>query len=421
MSDVATSENQATAQTLRDIVACLGRREEIRVALGNESKAGYDAQSGAVSEAIAGLIRTLKSEEWSLLGLLVGLLENVERSLRASGTSIGSLDPIRHFKPFQMANRILATDANTLKHHYSILSRSTAEHAKGPIEDIVFTAADDDRVWQTFDVALDLLQYLELFLRHQTKLECADLSRGVRRSRWRRAPGTVFRDALTREIKTITSRKLAGADRRTADAQREEISKRLERVLMHLTERETRRTQLERFTPRDQEPSAPSYKDLERQVQLYHDELSLLLSELVQLHDNVFKWLKAHRRSQHELSIVERLPPYRVAACYVGPAKHGGRDRNKTSALGDDVIEFLSDSEGPGGPHLIDADPIINYEGERWQGSIIVDDLIQLWELFLRNHTDVDTTTFRVEIGKRLAPPQLETNLDARSKSKASA
>ena len=138
---------------------------------------------------------------------------------------------------------------------------------------------------------------------------------------------------------------------------------------------------------------------------LYFDDATFLLSELVHLVDNVGKWLLADRKTKQELSVIEDLKPFRVASCYVNTQKHGVRGRNKATAVEDIVVHFLAPSGRASAKEdfrIVDAVTLINYEGDAWQATSLADDLCQLWELFLRNHTSVNTREFRVELAKLL-------------------
>lgn len=409
MTEITQPENPIIAPTLHEVFACLRRREETRVALGDHSTVEYTATGGAAAKAIQNLLGALQSEEMSLLRQLTDLLERVDHALRKSGASTSPLDLIRHFRSFQVAKIILMPGNRTLNHHYCFVSRVIGEqHEKGPICEVIFTVSEGNRTWRTLDVAYDLLQYWEMVLRHQTSLECADFCRAVRKYLLGRVTRTVFNDGVTHILQPPASS--SSPPSRTAKAMTADIGSRLERIASHIQEHETRRMEFGQFTGHDTIPSAPTNKSLKRLECLYFDNLTFLISELVHLKDNVKKLLKAHGRSQHEMSVVENLKPYRVASCYVNTHKHGVRGGGKT-AVADLVFQV---SEKPGGKasmddHLVDSIPAINYEGETWAMTTLVDDLTQMWELFLRNYTDVDTTEFRVEIGKLLVACQQQS------------
>jgi hypothetical protein len=183
-----------------------------------------------------------------------------------------------------------------------------------------------------------------------------------------------------------------------------DIRCRLKRITARIQEHEAQRAGFAAFTGRDTLPSAPANKDLRRLEDLYVDNMTFLLSELVHLRDNVGKWIKASHGTQEELPVVEDLKPFRVASCYVNTHKHGVRGRNKASAVEDVAARIYAEADGQVSrdSHIVDVVPMIDYEGEVWQKWTLVDDLMQLWELFLRNHTDVDTTEFRVELRRSL-------------------
>ncbi len=51
--------------------------------------------------------------------------------------------------------------------------------------------------------------------------------------------------------------------------------------------------------------------------------------------------------------------------------------------------------------HFVDL--IINYKGEAWQATKLIDDLLHAWELFIRYYTLIDMSDFRRAIGNRFA------------------
>jgi hypothetical protein len=171
-----------------------------------------------------------------------------------------------------------------------------------------------------------------------------------------------------------------------------------------LDELEIREQAFQGFVVADNEQSSPRAQDLKRAVRLYHDEINLLLSELVHLIDNVKKYLRAFSGTAEGIKTVEELKLYRVASRYVNTRKHGASGRNKSSAFAD-LNYIVAAKEGT---EMAPSDPLkgvgffINYDGNAWNPIELVEDLVQAWELFLRNHASVDTSEFRVGLGRRM-------------------
>ena len=403
MTDMAKPEDPVLAPTFHEIFCCIRRREEKRLGLGVYKGSQYSPAGGPAGEVIGDLLRAIQSEEVSLLRHLTGLLDKVRLALRVLGKDSSSVDLIRRFKPFQVAEWILAPSGVRPSYSYGIVSHQTpgTEREDGSIYDVAFAVSDASSTWRILDIVCDLLQYWEIVLREQTGLECTDFCQGARRSLLGRVQMTLFHDALSGEALPAKG----SGPSRTVEAMAADIRRRLERIVAHIQEHEAKRVRFERFTARDEEPSAPAHEDLMQLERLYFDDATFLLSELVHLVDNVGKWLLADRKTKQELSVIEDLKPFRVASCYVNTQKHGVRGRNKATAVEDIVVHFLAPSGRASAKEdfrIVDAVTLINYEGDAWQATSLADDLCQLWELFLRNHTSVNTREFRVELAKLL-------------------
>jgi hypothetical protein len=408
MNEIATSENPVIAPRLHEIFDALRRRGEVRRRLEHYSASDYRPNSGAVGAEIASVIGDLASQERCMLRGLVDLKDDVERAIQLSGTLSNATNLMRAFRAFEISKIILNPEGRLLDHHYAVISRRSDTGIADPITEIIGTVTIDGRRWRQFEVALDLLQYWELLLRNQTDLKCSEFSEATRKVLLGRVTRTVFGDGIFRRLDAQLGSPTPSSNMKAAPIVQADIARRLDGVSLHLAEVEIRRNELKNFSARDLDCSSSSHQSLKRAERLYHDELTHLLSELVHLCDNLKKWLKVNRRSRHALCIVENMRAYRVASCYVNTSKHGVRGRNKTSALADIAPTVLvGDAKAQtANDQILDSMLTINYEGEPWAASELVDDLVQLWELFLRNHTTVDTSNFRVEIGKRLLAQQ---------------
>ncbi len=396
MTEVQPNEDPLLKPLFLKIFEGFRQREEARVALGSHSTAEYRPGAEGAPE-VESLVNKVSSAELELLRDLVGLFAQVETALRDSGEGPGKLAVVTHFKPYQIA--FLLIGEATFVRRYALVSRSPENGDPEFIHDVIFTTETDRRSWRQIDLVYDLLQYWELFLRHQTPLRCTAFCNGCRRYLLPRVSTSIFRDAISK-LCPATSNVTSKSDA-TRVALRMDIERRLDKIARRLTEQESKKKAIQEFTAGNMNPSSPMHTDLNRARLLYSDELSLILSELVHLHDNVAKLLKANRVSKHQLDIVEKMNPYRVASCFVNTEKHGIRGKTKTAAF-DLFSEFLHQRDGVPSEmdQIVDLIPIINYDGQAWQAPDLIEDLLQLWELFLRNHTDVDTSRVSDRIGK---------------------
>lgn len=395
-------ENAILRPHFLQVVECANRRTDHQNRLRAYAASDYSSETSEHRDTVRALVTAIEAEEKSLLSTLTELLSVVERALRQSSASTSALDLIRAFEPFRVAKLILDHQPQPGEYYCIITSfgEGTAEYAEGNIYDVVFVLRDGHRVWRVADVAADLLQYWEIFLRNQTSLECTAFCLAVRKYLHRRVSATVLNDALVALLPSAIS--AASVSSPEAEASRKDIQDRLTRIFSHLKERERRRSELEHFTGRDLDPKTKRHKEFRHIAGLYRDEESSLLSELVHLHDNMKKWLRVRGRPMTDIALVERMRPYRIAGCVVNTLKHGIRGRRKKNATWDvdAIIVSHSGNEGvPENDRIVDVRHMINYDGDLVSAAQLIEDLAHLWELFLRNHTDLDTSEFRRVFG----------------------
>ncbi len=265
----------------------------------------------------------------------------------------------------------------------------------------------DGRFWPLIELAMDLLQYWELFLRYHVEFDCTDFCDAVRQALLPRVTSTVFRDAVRHALPQQT-RPFVPLYPEAAEVAGKAISGRLTAIVDALADIEVHRDRISEFTARDEgDKDAKAGREFERVQRRYQKHKTELLSELFHLRDNVAKWLFAHARSQmqadRELEVIN-LRPYMVARHFVNTNKHGVSAK-KPSAVVELYCEILAVPKGEQATlddRFADVVEMINDDGRLFGITQLIDDVVQIWELFLRNHTDIDTRVFRVEIGKRL-------------------
>lgn len=178
----------------------------------------------------------------------------------------------------------------------------------------------------------------------------------------------------------------------------EDIIDRLQRIVFHLEERERIRKELPSYSGRDyHERAGEKGKAIARIITRLQVEEIDLLSELTHLLDNVRKYLRASGKDPGELCVVERSRVFRVASNLVNTYKHGTRGRNQKCAKIDYYFMIaerrkeVAEIDDP----ILDVISIVNLDGELFPAPELIDDLIQIWEIFLRNHTSLDFREFR--------------------------
>jgi hypothetical protein len=244
----------------------------------------------------------------------------------------------------------------------------------------------------------DLLQFWEIFIRHHTTLDLEEFSTDVRAGLLGRVTDSVFHQAVTRRLIPVSEPAPASA---SVEALEAEIGRRLANVAFYLEEREILRQRLAKYTGK-------TFHDVSNvnakrdQTRIRNVETSLL-HELVHVTDSVRKWLDKQGRTL-ELAVLERFRPYRIGANLVNVLKHGVRGRNQDCA----VIEFdflLFEQAGDVATQddrLLDVNAFVNYNGELFSLTQLIEDISYLWELFLRHHSQLSFTDFQVRLGRIL-------------------
>ena len=382
-------EEPTLGPAFRQIFVHLRRREELRKLLVNHDDPKGGSYPEQTDEVIEDLVQKLGTEEVNLLSSLTSLANVTESTLRAKGASLNATHLIHSFKPFEFACSVVRAGANTSARYHAILCEINENKRKDPIAEVLFAHVHDGQAVSQFGLALDLLQYWELTLRNQTELQCEEFCNGVRKSLWNRIKTSHNSDKI---VKLIPGIEQSISPRVSVEAIVKDVSDRLSRVILRLEQMDSLQAEFRSHSSNDF-----SIK-LKRQRLLYEDELATVLSELVHLSDNLEKWLVANNRDRKDLRVVEQLNCYRAASCFVNTRKHGVRGRGKTSAVGE--YEVVAKDENK---KIVFVDLMINYKGEGWQATRLIDDLLQAWELFIRYYTSIDISVFRRDIGIRFA------------------
>ncbi len=181
-----------------------------------------------------------------------------------------------------------------------------------------------------------------------------------------------------------------------------DIEKRLGGIAFHFEERHAQCSSISAYTRADSETSGPRRLELDRVVTRIKSAEDSILLKLVHLKDSVEKYYRSSGRDTNEIKIVDLFIPYRVAANFVNVNKHGLRGRNAKSAVHDySVLAFKQEGAKPAPTDCFAGYiTVINFDGETFQTLDMILDLIRLWELFLRNHTEISTDDYINRISK---------------------
>lgn len=383
------SRLQAACQHLR-------LREQNRLKLTSYSQVDY--KPGAVgAEEIERLLNAVMKEEKLSLTELVFLRDEVAAYCRASGTE-KDLRAADEFRAIQSAKTIVSGCPDS-KQYYTIISKIGGGPAgQDSIHDVRFFVELGTSSYQVLELVQDLLQFWEIFLRHHTNFDLKDFSRDIRAQLLGRISDTVFCQAGIRQLVPV-SEPASVSD--SVEVLQAEIITRLENVAFYLEEREILRPGLAKYTGRTF--GDPSNKNAKRDAKRIRNVETSLLYELVHLADSVRKWLDKQGRVS-ELTVMERFRPYRIGANLVNVLKHGVRGRNHDCAVIDYSLLLFKKTGKISTPDdsLGDIIPIVNYNGELFSLTEMIEDISQLWELFLRHHSPLSLTEFQVRLGRIL-------------------
>lgn len=380
------------------MAACqhLRQREQNRLKLASYSHVDY--KPGAAGAEIEQVLDAVYKEENLALAELVFLRDDVAAYCCATGRGDNDLWAVDEFRAFQSAKTIVSGCPNS-KHYYTIVSGTGGEPAgQDSIHDVRFFIELGTSSYQVLELVHDLLQFWEIFLRHHTDFDLEEFSRDVRAWLLGRITDTVFYQACKRQPEPVSEPAPASASVEVLQA---EIIRRLENVVFYLEERESLRPGLAKYTARAF--FDPSNVNAKRDRTRIRNVETSLLHELVHLADSVRKWLDKQGRSL-ELTVVERFRPYRIGANLVNVLKHGVRGRNQDCAVIElDALYFSqSGKKATLDDSVIDNIPLVNYSGDLFSLTEMIEDILQLWELFLRHHSPLSLTDFQVRFGRIL-------------------
>ncbi len=374
----------------------LRERDQHRLKLSSYSAVDYKPE--AAGAEMSRLLEGMGKEEALALSDLVLLRDDVAAYCRATGKGDSDLSVVDAFHAFQSAKTIVG-DCSDSKHYYAFVSRAgDGPVVRDSIHDVRFFIELGTRSYQVLELVFDLLQFWEIFLRYHTSLDLKEFSIDLREGLVGRVTDNVFYQPITRRLVPVSEPVPVSASVEVLQA---EILQRLGNVAFYIEEREILRPGLAKYTGKTF--CDPSNENAKRdRTRILNVETSLLY-ELVHLRDTVLKWLDKQGRGS-QLLVVERLRPYRIGANLVNVLKHGVRGRGQDSAVIElDALIFAraGDVASPDDT-LWDVVAFVNYGGDLFQLSQIIEDICQVWELFLRHHSPLSLTEFRVRLGRVL-------------------
>ncbi len=395
MTDSSTLRIMVDSRLLK-VGEHLRQREQQRLRLTSYSKADY--KPGSAGAEMVQLLDAMAKEENLALSELVVLRDDVAAYGRATGRGDSELHIVDEFHAFRSAKTI-ACGCPDSKHSYafeSIVGGGSA--GRDCIHDVRFFVELGNQSYQLLELVHDLLQFWEIFLRYHTTLDLKEFSVAVQTGLLGRVTDTVFHQHVARQLVPVLEPAPVNPSVKVLQG---EISQRLEKAAFYLEEREFLRPGLAKYTRITS--GDVSNENVKRDMMRIRNVETSFLQEMVHLADSVRKWLDKQDRIS-ELAVMERFRPYRIVANLVNVLKHGVRGRNQDCAVIDlDTLWFLQK-----GDQLASDDPLldvmgcVNYEGELFSLTQLIEDIAHLWELFLRHHSQISLIEFQVRLGRIL-------------------
>ena len=355
---------------------------------------------------ITRILRAIQAEENLALKEIVHVLDDIRAYCLAAGKSTSEMRVIDKFRAIHAARAIASgppggPPGSTC--HYVSVSRHPAPGKPAYFHDVRFFIGLNAQVHQVFELILDLLQFVAIFLRYHTDLDLEGFSPGIQHSLVGRFTDMLFwQQVAERHFQPATPRLVSisqpPSPSSSADVLRKEVSDRLQEVAFCREEREHLRSRLTKYTGRNLMDA--SNEDAKRALKRIHHFDTTTLQELVHLRDIVGKWFeKQDRRS--ELDVVEGFLPYRIAANLANVCKHGIRGKGRECAVVDwEVLCYARKGESPTPDDpLLDVSDLVNFNGHLYPLPELIEDVSQLWEMFLRHHSELKTTEFLRRIG----------------------
>lgn len=347
------------------------------------------------SDDIRQFVRNIANDENHAISELVYLRDDVSDYNKTKGKGIDDLVVVDHFDAFRLAKSLIS---KSRKHDTTCVFVGAAKDEQvypDVVEDVRFFIETKNRSLPVLEIVNDLLQFWEIYLRYHTDLDLEEFSNEVRAALLGRIKEAAIHASIARRLAPISKLAPTGS---SINVLEEEIRRRLEQAAFYLEEREILRPELTNYT--EKTFSDDTNEGAKRNRMRIRSTETSLIHELVHLNDSVTKFFEKQKR-ESELVVIDSFRPYRIAANLVNVLKHGVRGRNKDCA----VIEFESVifSEGKeddsSGTSVQDVVGFVNYNGELFSLIQLIEDVAQIWELFLRHHSNLPLTEFQNRFG----------------------
>ena len=354
------------------------------------------------------LLSSIHTEEVVIFQNLVALKDDVERYFNAHGLKKNEIEMVTTFKPFRLATNFIKTKEKL----FTLITKvdPSVPSDMTPFLAYISIAGKDPDLFPVIELILDLIRMWDMFLVNHTKIDTRKFEQDTWSVKNRK---TVHSSPLPKGFISIVPKPLVAGSFKslhTAISESDERKKTLERditdrlnlIAFHFEERNLHSKSLRQFSTADHQSQSTRYADLERLLTRIEKEEIDALYELVHLEDNIKKYLAVIGSEPKEINAIDKFKSFRIAANYVNTHKHGIRGKNSKTAKHDYTF-FYSQKMGEDDSHddpIIGVENIINFDGNIFQTTNIILDLIIAWEMVIKYHTKIDAGTYFQRIDK---------------------
>jgi len=384
---------------LNIILESYKQRSTLRDSLQTCDKGDYgkDSKKGRL---LTSILTQMEAVELKILTSIAKLPMLFEPLCKKQGIAKNRLDVIRFFRPHQAIERILSNyevppqsffklGCKTYNMLIQPADKQDADSEKSSgLVDVRHLIQLDGNVYDVVAMIQALIRMWSLMF--ESNLDCEkhtflSQSRSVEFDMW--VHGGFF-EATTRLLPQAKINKPAPIAVPELTVIKGDIQNRLKRVDLHYDERYNFRDSIRKLSGRDAQERTEAYHRVILKMQVAEENL---LHELYHLGDNAKKYLAKCNRID-DFKVVESFEPYRWCGNYVNSLKHGSRGKNRPIAMLGYQIEIY-DQKGPKRTvedGIVDCSFMINIDGRLEAGMEIAHQLIDMWLLFLKYHSDIE-------------------------------
>jgi hypothetical protein len=368
-----------------------------------------DIESTTKSNDFQILFSCIQNEELHIFQELINLKFKVEKYFNKLELKEKEIDMVTMFKPYQIVSDFLSAeieqksnDIPAKKEFYSLVYKQNKDEINSNPKLFTYISYLNfkNESFPSINLILDLIKIWGLFLTHHTEIDIKEFEQkiGIVKNKH-----SIYSKYVPKNTNQIIAKITGQIGTNLSIKEKEKIAierdilEKLDNIAFHYEEIDSFNKQLLQYTATDLSPNSVKNKDFSKLETRIINQENDILSNLVHLSDNIEKYLRVLNLDKKEINVVEQFKPFRIASNYVNTLKHGIKKGKKSSMI--DYIVYVFNQKGSSPAQddpFIGVMPIINdYNGDLNPSKDIIKNLITIWELFIRNHTEIKTESFK--------------------------